>query len=314
MRADPEAVLRRIEWTVVRRLDGLLQGDYRTLFHGHGLDLAEVREYQVGDDVRTMDWNVTARTGVPHVRQYLEEREITAWFLLDLSPSVDFGTARALKRTMLVDLVAILARLLTRGANRFGAVLSSGETERVVPAGTGRQQVLQLVRALQEAPRLRRAPLTDLGGLLAKADRTIRRRSLVVVVSDFISVPGWNAPLAALSRRHEVLAVRLVDPAERELPDIGAVLMEDAETGEQLFVDTHDAGFRRRFADAGRCREAELAAVFRRCGVDCLVHSTSDDPVLSLLAFATMRRRRRALAAPRALEAPRALAGSPAAP
>ncbi len=215
---DPEAVLRRIEWTVVRRLDGLLQGDFRTLFHGSGLDLAEVREYQVGDDVRTMDWNVTARTGVPHVRQYLEERTITAWFLLDLSPSVDFGTARALKRTMLADIVAILARLLTRGGNRVGAVLSSGETERVVPAGGGRAQVLRLIRSLQEAPRLRRAPATDLGRLLATAARTIRRRSLVFVVSDFISVPGWHAPLASLARRHEVLAVRLTTARSASCP------------------------------------------------------------------------------------------------
>ncbi|HSV93983.1 MAG TPA: DUF58 domain-containing protein, partial [Desulfobacterales bacterium] len=180
---DSEAVLRRIEWTVVRRLDGLLQGDYRTLFHGAGLDLAEVREYQVGDDVRAMDWNVTARMGTPHVRQHLEERALTAWFLLDLSPSVDFGTARALKRTMLVDMVAILARLLAKGGNRVGAVLSSGAAEQVIPAAGGRAQVLALVRGVQAAPRLRRAPVTDLGRLLAKADRTIRRRSLVFVLS-----------------------------------------------------------------------------------------------------------------------------------
>jgi uncharacterized protein (DUF58 family) len=184
-----ERLLQRLDWQVVRRLDGLLQGDYRSLFHGPGLDLAALREYEPGDDVRAIDWNVTARMATPYVREYHEDREITAWFLLDLSPSVDFGTVDdgRLKRTVLIDFTATLARLLTRRGNRVGAVLYAGEADRTIPAGSGRIQVLRLVRDLLDEPRLERAPVTDLSALFKAAQRAIRRRSMLVIVSDFIS-------------------------------------------------------------------------------------------------------------------------------
>ncbi|HEX7044266.1 MAG TPA: DUF58 domain-containing protein, partial [Burkholderiales bacterium] len=166
MRSRAETRLRRLEWTVVRRLDGQLQGDYRTLFRGQGLDLADLREYTAGDDVRHIDWNVTARLDTPYVREYHEDREITAHFLLDVSPSVDFGTANALKRDLLIDFVAVLARLLTRQGNRTGAILYGQGVERVVPARGGRMQVLRLIDDLERRPRLEHAPETSLRELL----------------------------------------------------------------------------------------------------------------------------------------------------
>ncbi|HEX5501259.1 MAG TPA: DUF58 domain-containing protein [Thermomicrobiales bacterium] len=289
----PEQILLRLDWQVVRRLDGLLQGDYRGLFYGQGVDFADLREYQPEDDVRRIDWNVTARMDTPYVRQYIEDREIAAWFLLDLSPSMDFGAAESLKRTVLIDFVATLARVLTRRGNRVGALVYGRRVERTLPPRGGRRQVLRLVDDLLAQPRLPQAPFTDLTPLLEAGLHAIKRRSLLLIVSDFISAPGWERPLGLLTRRHEVLAVRLWDPREVDLPDVGPLLLEDAETGEQLFVDTHDARFRQRFRDAARRREEQLAATFRRCGVDVLSLSTEEDLVRAIARFAARRRRRR---------------------
>ena len=261
---------------MIRRLDGLLQGDYRTLFYGHGLDFADIREYEPGDDVRYIDWNVSARMDAPYVRQYHEDRELSAHFLLDVSPSVDFGTVNALKRDRLVDFVAVLARLLTRHGNKVGAILYGGKVERAIPAAGGKLQVLRLLNDLMTLPKLESAPYTALSELLGAALRTIKRRSLVFIVSDFFSVPGWERELGLLSRRHEVLAIKLEDPRERELPDIGTVVMTDSETGEAVV----------------RQREARLAAAFARAGVDVLTISTEGDLVRELLRFIALRKRR----------------------
>ena len=248
----PEQVLRRLEWTVIRRLDGLLQGDYRTLFRGFGLDFADLREYQPNDDVRHIDWNVTARMDVPHVREFQEDREVAVWFLLDLSASVDFGSQDVRKRMLSAEFVAVLARLFTRYGNRVGALLYRNGIEAVIPARGGRRHVLHLLDRMlgvtDPGPTSGAAPTggktTDLGELLIKAQQVIKRRSVVFLVSDFICEPGWSAGLGLLSRRHEVVAVRLYDPLEVEFPDLGLIVMEDAETGEQLFVDTNDREFR----------------------------------------------------------------------
>lgn len=293
----PERILLRLDWQVIRRLDGLLQGDYRSLFYGYGVDFADLREYQPEDDIRYIDWNVTARMNTPYIRQYVEDREITAWFLLDLSPSMDFGTAQTqnLKRTVLVDLVTTLARLLTRHGNRVGAMFASGgsRVERTIPARGGRTQVLLLVNDLLRQPRLTKAPFTNLTPLLQAGLRAIKKRSLIFIISDFISAPGWERSLNLLNRRHEVLAVRLWDPREMELPDIGPIIMEDAETGEQLYVDTRDQQFRRRFQEAARRREAELSETFKRAGVDALSLSTEEDLVRAIVRFAALRKQRR---------------------
>ena len=293
----PEAILRRVEWTVIRRLDGLLQGEYRTLFRGHGMDLADIREYEPGDDVRYIDWNVSARMDTPYVRQYLEDREVTAHFLLDLSPSVDFGTINTLKRDQLVDFVAVLARLLTRHGNKIGAVLYAGKVERTIPAGSGKLQVLRLLHEVTSLPRLQSAPYTSVSDLLEHALRTIKRRSLVFLVSDFFTAPGWDRALGVLARRHEVVAVRLEDPRERELPDIGMVILNDAETGESIHVDTHNAKFRKRFEAVVQNREAELRQAFSRSGVDVLTLSTEEDLVGAVLRFAILRKQRRGIRA-----------------
>jgi uncharacterized protein (DUF58 family) len=291
----PERILQRLDWQVIRRLDGLLQGDYRTLFHGSGVDFADLREYQYGDDVRYIDWNVTARTSTPYVRQYVEDREITAWFLLDLSPSVDFGSAESerLKRDVLVDFVTTLARLLTRRGNRVGAIFYGRQVEHTIPARGGRVHVLRLLNDLLQQPRLPGAPFTDLTPLMQAGQKMIKRRSLLFVISDFISAPGWERPLNLLTQRHEVMAVRLFDRREVELPDVGPLLMEDAETGEQLYVDTHDKAFRRRFLEASERREATLRDAFRRSGVDAVSLSTDEDLVAAIVRMATLRRRRR---------------------
>ena len=290
-RPDPEALLKRLEWTVLRRLDGLLHGDYRTLLRGFGLDLADLREYQYHDDVRHIDWNVTARLQTPYVREFHEDREVTAWFLLDLSPSVDFGSV-AKKRSVAEEFVAVLARMMTRHGNRVGALLYGDKLDTVIPARGGRRHVLELLHRLQARPATKPSGATDLRDFLGSAFQAIKRRSLVFVLSDFISTPGWERPLAQLAERHEVLAVRLYDPLEMDIPDIGMLLIEDAETGEQLFVDTGEAGFRKRFADTAARREEELRAAFRQAGVDALELVTGDDLVDSLMRFTDLRRMR----------------------
>ncbi len=291
-----ENILRRLEWSVIRRLDGLLHGDYQTLFRGFGLDLADLREYQYHDDVRYIDWNVTARLQMPYVRVYNEDREVTAWFLLDLSPSVDFG-AQVKKRSVSIEFVSVLARLLSRHGNRVGALFYGDSVDTVIPARSGRRHVLHILHRILSRPEPSRSAATNLRDLLQSAFRIMQRRSLVFVVSDFISVPGWAEPLAHLARRHEVIVVRLYDPLEMELPNLGVVVMRDAETGEQLFVDTHDRGFRKRFAALAAQRERDLRSAFVQAGVDALELSTNDDLVDAILRFADLRKRRSQLSA-----------------
>lgn len=291
--STPERVLLRLDWQVIRRLDGLLQGDYRSLFYGYGVDFADLREYQPEDDIRYIDWNVTARLNTPYVRQYVEDREITAWFLLDISPSVDFGASENHKQKKLIEFVSTMARLLTRHGNRVGAVFFGGRIERTIPAKSGRKQVLQLMHALMSYSRPPGSDFTDLSILLNGALNAIKRRSLIFLVSDFISIPGWERPLNLLNQRHEVLAVQLWHPHEKQLPDIGPVYLQDAETGEQLYLDTHDKKFQRRFADAAQRRQADLDAAFHHAGVDVLSLSTEDELVRSIVRFAGMRRQRR---------------------
>lgn len=293
----PEAILRRLDWTVIRRLDGLLHGDYRTLFRGYGLDLADLREYQYHDDVRHIDWNVTARLQTPYVREFNEEREVAAWFLLDLSPSVDFGSGDVKKRAVSGEFVTVLARLLTRHGNRVGALFYGNQVDAVIPTRSGRRHVLHILHRILTRPEVKQSSATDLNVLLRTAHDVVRRRSLVFVVSDFISRPGWAETLANLARRHEVIAVRLYDPLEMEMPDLGLLVIQDSETGEQVFVDTHDKGFRKRFAELAVKREEELRTAFRRAGVDALELATDDDLVDAIMRFADLRKRRSQLAA-----------------
>ena len=310
LHGNAETLLQRLEWTVIRRLDGMLQGDYRTLLRGFGLDLADLREYQAQDDVRYIDWNVTARLGVPHVREFQEDREVTAWFLLDLSGSVDFGSREVKKRDLAAELTGVLARLPTRHGNRVGAVLKGTAHDihaTVIPVRGGRRQVLHLLDSIlrlgsgagqKTAPTPTPAGVTtDLSVMLREAYGAIKRRSVVFVLSDFISTPGWETALAQLARRHEVIAVRLYDPVEQALPELGFVMLQDAETGEQLFLDTQDRGFRERFVALAQQREAGLRTAFSQSGVDCMELATSDNLPQELLRFIDLRKRRSRLTA-----------------
>ncbi len=303
---EAAAWLRELEWTVIRRLDGLLQGDYRTLMRGTGLDLADLREYQVHDDVRHIDWNVTARLQQPHVRVFTEDREMAAWFLLDLSPSVDFGSGDQRKSDVLTGFVAVIARLISRHGNRVGAVLygagGSGQVDGVLPARGGRTQVLQLMQRMRWAaagakpatsrPASAMSGSTRLADLLHMAAHTVRQRCTVLVVSDFISEPGWEKPLGELARRHDVVVVRLLDPLELQLPNLGLVTVRDAETGEQLRVDLSDAALRQRFARLAAQREAQLRETLVRVGVDALELATDDDLTDAVMRFLMLRKRR----------------------
>jgi uncharacterized protein (DUF58 family) len=295
--AAPESILRRLEWRVIRRLDGLFQGDYRTLFFGEGVDLAELREYQPGDDIRHIDWNVTARMNSPYVRQFMEDREVTAWFLVDLTRSMTFGPEDRPKESILIDFVTTIARVLTRSGNRVGAILYNNGIEMTIPPGNGRNQVLRITHELLRVAG-RQTPAasgstTHLSTLLDAGLNTFKRRSLVFVLSDFISEPGWEKPLSLLYRRHELISVRLWDPRELDLPNAGLLVVEDVETGEHLYVDLGDAGFRRRFAEASRRRNDALKASIERSGVELFAISTEEDLTSAVVRMATLRKRRR---------------------
>ena len=286
-----EALLARLDLRIARRLEGLLQGDHKSPFRGAGLDLADLREYQFHDDVRRIDWNVTARTQIPHVREYIEDREVTAWFLLDMSPSVDFESVSVSKRAVLTEFTAMMCRFLSRRGNRAGALLFSGGVDRQIPARGGRRQTHVILDAMNRYRATRPQP-TDLARALSETAKMLGRRALVFVVSDFISPEGWEKPLGQLGMRHDVIAVRLTDPFEVRMPNLGLITFQDSETGEQLFVDTHDPGFRRRFAAAAEAREEQLRAIFDRTGVDALELSTEDDVADAVLRFADMRKHR----------------------
>jgi uncharacterized protein (DUF58 family) len=303
-----EQLLRRLEWTVLRRLDGLLQGDYRTVLRGGGVDLADLREYQLHDDVRHIDWNVTARLQQPYVRQFIEDRDLTAWFLLDLSGSIDFGSADVTKLAVSAGFVATLARVITRHGNRVGAMLYATRVHAVLPPSATRLHVLRLLQMMRTPPPRPAAPAaatgkrkkgapapaggTRLAELLDTASGVIKRRSLVFVVSDFISEPGWEDALGRLARRHEVVAVRLFDPAEMALPDVGLVTVEDAESGEQLLIDAADPEFRLRYAAIAEAEETRLIGALGQSGADILELATDDDLLDVLMRFVDLRRQR----------------------
>ncbi len=295
-----ERLLRQLEWRVVRPLDGQLQGDYRSLFRGTGIDFTDLREYEPGDDPRHIEWNVTARLDTPFVREFVEDRELTAWLLLDHSASMGFGPVGRQKDLVLAEVATTIAHVLTRGGNRVGAVLLDRGIETVIPPATGRTQVLRIAGSLLErrtAAGLRaaaqRGTVTDLAVLLQAANGLARRRSLLVVVSDFISAPGWEGHLGRLALRHEVVAIQVSDPREFELPDAGMIYVEDAETGEQIFVDTSDPGFRSRLRAAADERQVAISSAARKAGVDLHRVSTDEDLVRSLVRIAALRKRRR---------------------
>jgi uncharacterized protein (DUF58 family) len=294
MATAPDRLLRRLEWRLGRRLDGRLHGAYRTVWHGAGLDFTDLRPYTPEDDVRHIDWNVTARLDEPFVRQYTEERELTAWLVVDRSASMRFGQAAG-KESVATELAVSLARLVSLNGNRIGAILYDNLAHQVIPPRPGRDQVLRITRELLRPPDgTARAGTTDLAAMLRLVSATAaRRRSLIFVLSDFIADPGWERPLTLLTHRHEVVAIRVVDPAELDLPDLGVILVEDAETGEQLLVDTSDPLLRGRLAAQVGAREEALAEGMRRAGVDPHRITTDQDLLTVLIGMVRRSGRRR---------------------
>ena len=290
MRTAPERLLVRLEWRVIRRLDGRLAGGYRTVHRGTGTDLAGLREYTEGDDARHIDWNVTARLNEPQLRVFTEDRELTAWLVLDRSASMTVGAPGRGKDDVLSELALVLARLFGRGGNRVGALLyDSGlydtGTVRTVPPGTGRRHALRIGAELaRTADGSRRAVgqkrgTTDLAAMLDAVAKLARRRALIVVISDFIGDGDWGRSLLRLVPRHEVVALRVIDGADDALPDVGLVVVEDAETGEQLVIDSGDPLLRARLRAGVEERDARLDAGMRRAGVP--IHRIGTDADLA---------------------------------
>jgi uncharacterized protein (DUF58 family) len=291
-RTPAERLLVRLEWRVIRRLDGRLAGGYRTAHRGTGTDLVGLREYTEGDDARHIDWNVTARLNEPQLRVFTEDRELTLWLVLDRSASMTVGAPGRGKHEVLSELALVLARLFSRGGNRVGALLydtglhDTGAV-RTIPPGTGRTHVLRIGAELTRSPGGQYGDTTNLAAMLDAVAKLARRRALIVVISDFIGDGDWGRSLLRLVPRHEVVALRVVDRADDELPDVGLVVVEDAETGEQLVVDSSDPLLRARLRAGVEERDARLAAGMRRAGVPIHRIGTDADLATALIEVVT---------------------------
>jgi uncharacterized protein (DUF58 family) len=285
-------ILRRLDLTISRRLDGMLQGDYRGLVPGHGSELGETRQYSPGDDVRRIDWNVTARMQTPHVRETIADRELETWVVADLSASLGFGTADCEKRDLAVAAIAAVGYLTARTGNRVGAITLSGPQTRTIPAKSGRLNLQALLHQVVGAAKLEPAGASDLAGSLRRLNGTMRRRGLAVVVSDFLAPDGWERPLRVLGALHETLAVEVVDPRELELPDVGTIEVFDPETGDVREVNTGNRALRDNFRREAHAQRDRIARHIRAAGADHLVLRTDSDWLLDLVRFVALRRDR----------------------
>jgi uncharacterized protein (DUF58 family) len=286
----PDALLRALDITIGRRMEGLLAGDYRSSLFGDGTELAQVRTYVPGDDVRRIDWNVTARTGEPHVRVQLAERVLVTWLVLDVSASMQFGTAERRKADVAEGAALAIGHVATRRGNRLGVVTFGDANPRGLPARQGRIGLVGLLMALREEPDGERLGPTSLGEALTRTGALAKQRSLVVVVSDFRGPRDWRRPLLELAGRHDVVALEIRDPREETLPNVGALWLVDPETGRLLRVDTRSRRLRERFAAAAADERTDVEKALASLGVRHLVLSTSGDWLRSLAVF--LRRRR----------------------
>ena len=285
-------VLRRLELTVTRRLDGMLQGDYRGLVPGHGSELGETRPYQPGDDVRRIDWNVSARMQRTHVRETIADRELETWALVDLTASLGFGTAECEKRDLSLAALAAVGFLTQRTGNRVGAVLLEGDRPVTLPARTGRANLQALLQRTLTAALAEERGRNELAAGLQRMHTAMRRRGLAVIISDFLTEPGWEKPLRALALRHETLCIEVVDPRELELPDVGVIELVDPETGAVREIDAGSKAVRARYAAAAAEQREQIARAIRDAGADHLVLRTDRDWLLDLVRFVTWRRER----------------------
>ena len=286
-----EAALRMLELEVRRRLDGLLQGNHLGLVPGPGTEPGEARTYQPGDDVRRMDWAVTARTTIPHIRETVADRELETWMAIDLSPSLDFGTAACEKRDLAIAATAAVAHLTRGGGNRIGAAVSTGADNVRIPARGGLAHARGMIRKIAEIDRAPEGTRGDLAALLEQLRRPPRRRGLIVVVSDFLGGMEWQRPLRALSARHDIVAIEVVDPRDVDLPEVGTVVLSDPETGRQREV-TASALLRKEFGAAAAEHRGEVAAGLRRAGAGHLVLRTDSDWIADTVRFVVARKRR----------------------
>jgi uncharacterized protein (DUF58 family) len=286
----PDALLRALDITIGRRMEGLLAGDYRSSLFGDGTELAQVRTYVPGDDVRRIDWNVTARTGEPHVRVQLAERVLVTWLVLDVSASMQFGTVERRKADVAEGAALAIGHVATRRGNRLGVVTFGDANPRGLPARQGRIGLVGLLMALREEPDGERLGPTSLGEALTRTGALAKQRSLVVVVSDFRGPRDWRRPLLELAGRHDVVALEIRDPREETLPNVGALWLVDPETGRLLRVDTRSRRLRERFAAAAADERTDVEKALVSLGVRHLVLSTSGDWLRSLAVF--LRRRR----------------------
>jgi uncharacterized protein (DUF58 family) len=288
-----EVVLRRLQLLVTRKLDGLLQGDYLGLLPGAGSEAGESREYRAGDDVRRMDWPVTARTTVPHVRQTVADRELETWICLDLSASLDFGTALCEKRDLAVAAAAAITHLTVRGGNRVGAVVTNGPRTVRMPARPGRLNAQGLMRRIVATPRAEPGAPTDLAAAVDLLNRPPRRRGMAVVISDFLADTSWERPMRKLAVRHDVLAIEIVDPRELSLPEVGVLTLVDPETGRLHEVQTGNKKLRDAYAKAAAEQRAAIDAAMRRAGAAHLRLRTDSDWLLDIVRFVAAQRRGR---------------------
>ena len=288
-----DQLLRRSRWPVLRRLGFHPGGDERSALRGTGLEYSDVREYQAGDDPRTIEWNITARSDRPYVRESLPDRGLDAWLLVDTTRSLDWGTARCLKRQLALEFSAVVGQLLIGRGNRVGALLFDDRVRSIIPPSAGRTALLQLIARMERAAETPAEGPTDLGRALTEAGRLIRRPSMMVLISDFMTPGGWQQPLSALAIRHEVVAVWIMDPREGEIPDVGVVTFEDPENGEQILVDTRSAHLRARFQEAAGAQRATIRADLLRARAAVAELSTAAEVVPQLVAFIKQREAQR---------------------
>jgi len=288
--AKLSAALRTLELTVKRKLDGVLQGNHLGLIPGPGSEAGESRLYQPGDDVRRMDWSVTARTTHPHVRQMIADRELETWLVVDMSASLDFGTAGCEKRDLAVAASAAITYLNSGGGNRLGALIANGENIIRVPARSGRQHEQTLLRAIATSPRAALGVRGDLASAIDALRRPERRRGMAVIISDFLGPINWMRPLRAIAARHEVLGIEVLDPRDVELPDVGDVILQDTESGVTREF-TIDAQLRDDFARAAAAHREEVARTLRRCGAPLMTLRTDRDWIADIVRFVASRRR-----------------------
>lgn len=291
-RTGPDEVLRRLDLAVTHKLDGLLHGEYQGLVPGHGSELGETRGYHAGDDVRRIDWNVTARFQDPYVRDTIADRELETWALIDVGPSMDFGTANCEKRDLAVSAAAAVGFLTARTGNRFGALLAGPGEPSVIPARGGRNHLMATLHRVMASPRYSEGEV-DLGLAMKRLSVTARRRGMAVVVSDFLNPPDtWSRPLRQIAARHETIAIEVVDPRELTLPDVGLLSVVDPATGQTREVPTASKKLRRRYAEAATEQRAAIAEALRTAGVDHLTLSTDRDWLLDMVRFVAERRTR----------------------